>query len=227
MGASFVLVHSPLVGPVTWSWVADELRRRGHYVVVPSLTRAAVSGGCQACVQTVVRHAHIDEAAILVGHSGAGPLLPAIAREMHPPARRLVFVDAAVPPIEGAAALLLEQLLDSLAGLARDGVLPKWSEWFGPGATEALVPDDERRAAIVADLPELPLSYFHGRVHMPADWSSADCVYIRLSDPYRADAAEATSRGWPVVELPGGHLDIVTRPGEIADALVEVAGSAR
>ena len=88
---------------------------------------------------------------------------------------------------------------------------------------DALVPEPARRAAVLAELPEIPLSYFSGRVPMPSQWAGADGAYILLSDPYRSDAAEASSRGWPVIELPGTHLDIVTRPTEIADALLEVA----
>jgi hypothetical protein len=34
---AFALIHSPLVGPVTWSAVADELSRRQVGVVVPDL----------------------------------------------------------------------------------------------------------------------------------------------------------------------------------------------
>ena len=33
----FVLIHSPLVGPLTWTLVADELQRKGIEVVVPVL----------------------------------------------------------------------------------------------------------------------------------------------------------------------------------------------
>ncbi len=33
----FVLVHSPLVGPLTWGPVAAELRGRGYAAVVPAL----------------------------------------------------------------------------------------------------------------------------------------------------------------------------------------------
>ena len=36
----FVLVHSPLVGPVIWWPVADELRRRGHGALVPVLPQS-------------------------------------------------------------------------------------------------------------------------------------------------------------------------------------------
>ena len=36
-GNMFVLIHSPLVGPLTWSLVADEMRQRGLDVLVPHL----------------------------------------------------------------------------------------------------------------------------------------------------------------------------------------------
>ena len=38
---TFALVHSPLVGPTTWSPVARELKRRGREAVVPSLLGVA------------------------------------------------------------------------------------------------------------------------------------------------------------------------------------------
>jgi hypothetical protein len=222
--ALFVLVHSPLVGPVTWSWVAEELQERGHRVVVPSLKQAGLSGGWQACVGTVVQAVPVDEPAVLVGHSGAGPLLPVIADRMRPSPTRLVFVDAGVPPSTGDAPLVPDEFLDFLGTLARDGVLPKWSEWFGAGTMEALIPDRGRRAAVLAELSELPLSYFDGRVPMPSEWSRTQGAYVLLSDAYRADASRAASHGWPVIELPGAHLDIVTRPAEVADAVLDLTG---
>ncbi len=35
--ATFLLIHSPRVGALTWPLVADELRRAGHQVIVPNL----------------------------------------------------------------------------------------------------------------------------------------------------------------------------------------------
>jgi pimeloyl-ACP methyl ester carboxylesterase len=226
--ASIVLVHSPLVGPTTWSWVGDELRQRGYDVLVPSLVPVAGSGRWQDVVDAVVRDATgaVEEHWVLVGHSGAGPLLPVIARRMAPSPARLVFVDAGVPPAGGEATLIPGEMLDSLRRLARDGMLPRWSEWFGPEAMEALMPDRHRRHAVLAELPEVPLSYFEARVPMPGEWSSADGAYVLLSDPYRPDAVEAASRGWPVTELRGGgHLDIVTRPADVAVAILHVLRS--
>ena len=40
---ALVLVHSPLVGPLTWEPVAERLRSAGRMVVVPSL--AGVTDG--------------------------------------------------------------------------------------------------------------------------------------------------------------------------------------
>ena len=62
-----------------WSWVADELRRRANRVTVPTLTHAAASGGWEACITAVLDAVPLDEPIVLVGHSGAGPLLPPIA----------------------------------------------------------------------------------------------------------------------------------------------------
>jgi hypothetical protein len=108
--------------------------------------------------------------------------------------------------------------------MAVDGLLPPWSEWFGPEVMQELVPDAERRAVIAAELPRLPLAYFEARVPAPPGWAAAGGGYILLSaDAYGGQAAAAAARGWPVSELPGGHLDIVTRPDPIAAAIAKIA----
>lgn len=205
-----------------WSWVADELRRRGHRVTVPTLTHAAASGSWEACVTTVLDAVSPDQPIALVGHSGSGPLLPAIGERLPTPPALLVFVDATVPPVTGDAVLVPDEFAQALQDLATGGVLPPWSEWFGPQAVEALLPDPERRAAVLAEQPQVPLAFFDGRVPMPASWAESNCGYVLFSDPYRLEAAEAASRGWPVVELPGSHLEPVVHPDEVAEALLDV-----
>ncbi len=218
---SFTLVHSPLVGPATWSRVGEELSATGHHVAIPSLVGAASTGSWNACVVAAVAGAcAADRLHVLVGHSGAGPLLPVIASLIEPRPDLLVFVDAGVPPREHAAVLMPQQFLDHLRTLTSDGQLPKWSDWFGPARMESLLPNRAERNAIVAELPTLPLAYFEESVPMPSRWTDFACAYILLTDSYRQDAEEARVRGWPVVELPGNHLDIVNRPGDIADALL-------
>jgi hypothetical protein len=218
-----MLVHSPLVGPLTWSPVASELRRRGNDVAVPSLVTAAAAGRWQDCVHVIVEACSDVRDVVLVGHSGAGPLLPLIASRLRVPPRLCVFVDAGVPEDHGEATLVPGPFLDALRQLAVDNRLPKWSQWFGPETMRALVPDSDLRDAIDAEMPQLPLSYFEPRVPMPENWMSLRCAYVLLSEAYRSDAEQARSHGWPVTELAGAHLDIVTRPREIADALCAAA----
>lgn len=222
--SSFVLVHSPLVGPSTWRWVAEELEARGHRVMVPVVPGAVTSLGWEAFVDSVAVQLDNEEEehAVLVGHSGAGPLLPQVRARARREPSALVFVDAGVPPETDDAELMPGELLSELRAMACDGVLPRWSQWFGPGAMERLVPDAERRAEVSCELPQLAVSYFEGRVPAPTGWAAARCGYVQLSGPYAADAAEAATRGWPVVEQPGAHLDIVTRPVPVTEAILSV-----
>ncbi|MGH3300758.1 MAG: hypothetical protein ACRDOK_03565 [Streptosporangiaceae bacterium] len=171
----------------------------------------------------------IDDAArwigrqqLAVGHSGAGPVLPQIAARIG--AGPLIFVAADVSPDTGDAELMPAEILAGLRTLTVDGVLPRWPEWFGPGVMRELIPDPERRALITADLPRLPLGYFETRVPGPADWAAAGGGYMLLSDEaYGGQAAAAGARGWPVIRLPGDHLDMVTRPEAIAAAIAQLA----
>ena len=99
--AAFVLVHSPVTGPSTWRWVADELSARGHRVSVPAVPPAATALGWSAFVGAVGALSAGIDGPVLVGHSGAGPLLPRIGTRLR--AKALVFVDADIPPEAGEA----------------------------------------------------------------------------------------------------------------------------
>jgi hypothetical protein len=218
--ADFVLVHSPLVGPTTWRWVAENLAARGHQATVP----AARSRDWEAFADMVVALTGRVEQPVLVGHSGAGPLLPQIAARASWAPAAVVFVDAGVPPDSGQVELMPEEILADIRPLAKDGMLPPWSDWFGQAVMEELIPPADRREAVQADLPRLPLSYFSGHVPVPDGWSTARCGYVQLSEAYAAEAATAAGRGWPVVERIGAHLDIVTKPAVVADAILAAAG---
>jgi hypothetical protein len=220
--AAFVLVHSPVTGPSTWRWVADELAARGHQVVVPAVPPAATALGWPAFVGAVGALAAGLDSPVLVGHSGAGPLLPRIATRIR--AQALVFVDADVPPEAGETTLVPAEFLEFLQGLANGGVLPPWSGWFGPEGMRQQIPDDRKREIVSAELPALPLSYFQARVPVPAGWTSTRCGYVLLSEAYAEQASKAAASGWPVARLAGAHLDIVTRPSAVANAILSVAG---
>jgi hypothetical protein len=158
-----VLVHSPFLGPSAWLWVARELEQRGRAAVVPSL--CALADGPYRPWRDVWEtvdavSAHRAGRVVLVGHSAAGSLLPAIAESPNP-ARDVwlrAFVDAFLPPPSGTARLVPTEFAEELSALATGGVLAPWSTWFGDEAMRDLVRDGARRARVEQDMPQLPLS---------------------------------------------------------------------
>jgi hypothetical protein len=118
-----------------------------------------------------------------------------------------------------------EDLLKQLCAIAVNGLLPPWSEWFGPDVMASLVPDSNKRELIEFELPRIPLSYFYGSVPPVRKWPAGRNGYVLLSDAYLEDAEEARRRGWPVVELLGEHLDLITRATEVAVAVVQASSS--
>jgi hypothetical protein len=222
-----VLVHSPLVGPATWGPVAGELAARGFAVVVPRLVDVADARpprwrACVDAVRVATGEAGPGEV-VLVGHSGAGPLLPAAGEALAAAVAAYVFVDAAVPPVEGAAPSVPPEFVGFLVELAGGGDrLPPWSEWWGPEAMAELVPDDVIRRRIESEVPRLPLGYFEERVPVPPAWTARPAAYLRLSAAYAADAAAARDRGWAVDEIDAGHLHLVVDPAGVTDRLLRL-----
>jgi hypothetical protein len=215
----FALVHSPLVGPTTWWWVADELRAGGDDVVIPRIVPGSLLDGWRSVVSQVASQLSGTTGAVIVAHSGAGPLLPRIVEEAGAIEPALVFVDAGIPPIAGEAALMPAELLEELTCLAHDGVLPPWSEWFGPDVMATLIPDAEKRRLVTGELPRVPIRYLSGSIPAVRPWPASKNGYVLLSEAYADDAKEARERGWEVVEIGGQHLDIVTRPRTVAEAI--------
>jgi hypothetical protein len=205
---NFLLVHSPVVGPSTWRWVADALKEAGHEAIVPNLVAAAETGDPARFVEAAAGAKEFDEPVVLVGHSGAGAVLPSIAEGLASWPHSIVFVDAGVPPCEGVFTAGGE-FLATLQGLATNGILPKWSRWWDDGVLEAIIHDEHRRRDIAVELPEVPLRLL--------------AAYVLLSEGYQSDADRASLLGWPVRERPGEHLDIVNEGPAIAHMLIDLA----
>ena len=146
---AFVLVHSPLVGPLSWEPTAKSLRRKGHLVLVPALGGGTDGGPpyyrkLARRVTSAVTEACPGSPVVLPGQSGAGALLPAIADEVD--VHAAIFVDAILPHpglswFDTAPAELRQHLLE----LAHGALLPRWNEWFPADALSALLPEASRK----------------------------------------------------------------------------------
>lgn len=230
--SALVLAHSPLTGPAAWGGLPDVLRGMGHEVVVVEVTDDdAPPYAARYVARAALQVAAADPGGpvVLVGHSGAGYLLPqlgAARRSARRPVTGYVFVDAGVPHGRQATRLSLMREEDPGAAdeveelLAHGGSFPSWTDEDLRGR----VPDDTRRAALVASLRPRGLDFFTETLPFPGDWPDAPCGFLRLSESYAVPARVARSRGWPVVErdLPGGHFAPCTAPVELAHSLEEL-----
>lgn len=230
--ATFVLVHSPLVGPSSWAPVADELRRRGFDALVPSLTPPldAPAPWWRTATEEVAMAVRRDVATevVLAGHSGAGPHLPAIERRLRADGVDVVaclFVDAGLPapgrsPRQEAPGAFAE-LIDRLA---TDGRVPPWPEWWGTEAMAALVPDAAARTAVASECRPVPITLFDETFPVLDAWPSGPCGVVSFT--YEQEAVAAEGSGWVVARVPGQHLHMVVDPGGVADALQIVLAAA-
>lgn len=200
-----------MLGPL-----AGELRHRGEDVAVPDLRgtvrpapdwperwRDAASAG--------------GPADVVLGFSGAGVTLPAVALAVG--ARRVVWVDALMPARSGVT-VADDDIRGLVAGLVRGDRIADWTTWWGPDALDELLPDEGVRAAVRAEGHELPAAFYDVAVPVPDGWPEDGARYVQLSAAYDGAATEARERGWPVVGNGGGsHLDVAVDPARVTDLL--------
>lgn len=211
----FLLLHSPLVGPSTLQPLASVLEQRGHLVLLPDLRGVVHDPTPEWLVDAAVAAA--DGGDVVVAHSGAGAILPLVARRVD--ARAAVFLDAVLPDDSARAHVapagqrrLLEQHVDGA------GLLRPWLDWWPADAVAELLPDPQQRAALAAELPRLPLSFYDHDVALPREWVPS--VFVSLEGAYDEELREARRRGWPTTELGLSHLAPATAPEPVADALL-------
>jgi pimeloyl-ACP methyl ester carboxylesterase len=221
----FVLLHSPLLGPMTWQAVAGDLTRRGHAAAAlawPPLWGigegfyGALADGAAAALTPSADNL------VLVAHSGAGALVPALAERLGGRVAGVIFADAILPhPGRSWFDTAPAEMRERLRAGAQMGELPAWDEWWPPGALERLLPDPVLRQALVAELEPLPLAYFEEKA--PAAPLPAPAAYLQLSGAYDDESQVAARSGWPLVRLPLHHLAMLTHPEAVATAVESLA----
>jgi hypothetical protein len=229
----FVLIHSPSVGPSTWSPVAEQLVASGCDAVVPSLLSVGEGGPpfwprAVAAVAAGLAGTDPGQPLVLVAHSNAGVFVPVIERGLVQPVACSVFADATVPAARGHTPTAGEEFLPFLRSLADpDGRLPRWTDWWDEDDIAPMFPSPQAREVITGEQPRLPLAYYQEQVPAPAGWDDHSCGYLLFSPAYQDQARQARQRGWPVQSLPGEHLHQIVDPDGVAHALLDLVASTR
>jgi hypothetical protein len=222
----YILIHSPLVGPLSWSRVAAEMQARGLEVLVPALGDSPFSRDplWKQHADSVARAASSipqDTPVTLVAHSGAGPLLPVIRRSIPNPLLAYVFVDAGIPH-NGATRLDLmrsedpEWASEFASYLEQGGQFPNWSD----DDLQEVIPDETLRRQMVSEIRPRGVSFFTEPIPVFAGWPDAPCLYIRFSAPYDRTAAQARAADWLVYDLDAGHFHMLVNPVAVTDMIL-------
>jgi hypothetical protein len=203
--------------------LASALERRGWTTTVPDL-RADLRSPAAYLAAAVAGPRRVD---VVLGHSGAGAFIPTTAQRTG--AAVSVFIDAVVPgdtPVFTPSGRFLE-LVDGVP--VEDGRLAPWHTWWPADVLAELVPDEALRTELTEDVPRVPRSFYDDPVPLPPRWWARPTAFLQLSDAYGDERRRAERWGWPTLRLNGHHLDLATRPDEIAEhlrRLVDSAGTA-
>jgi len=227
----YVLIHSPLVGGLTWTWVADQMQQKGLNVVVPLLLDSPNSSKpfwkqhAESVTQALTQ-IPVNTPFTLVAHSGAGPLLPVIQQSLENPVNAYVFVDAGIPR-DGTTRLDLMKSEDPewagqlLEELERGERFPNWSM----EDLRDIIPDESLREQVVAEIRPRGLSFFTEPIPAFSGWPDAPCVYIRFSAPYERPAALARQAGWTTYELEAGHFHMLVDPAIVTEMILKAVNN--
>ena len=222
----YVLIHSPLVGGLSWTLVAEQMQQRGQSVVVPILSDSADSQAPYweqhaESVAQAFQNFPQDIALILVAHSGAGPLLPIIRQSIPNPIQAYVFVDAGIPR-DGATRLDLMMSEDPewarqfREKLKRGEQFPTWSS----DDLRQIIPDENLRTKLVDEIHPRGLDFFTEPIPVFREWPDAPCVYIQFSAPYERPATQASQAGWATYELRAGHFHMLVDAKTVTDMIL-------
>lgn len=208
--------------------MAERALENGREAVVPDLSAALAPDGPhwerQAALAIEAVETGDDAPAVrLVAHSASGPLLPVIAdrlTERGVTVEGSVFVDATLPhPGRSRLGVLPQRLAQQIESMAVDGRIPPWPSWWSHWVIERLLPDAALRERFIASCPELPVDLFTEEMPESEEKALGTCRYVRLSETYDDEAAEAVRAGWEVRRHNGNHLSILTEPSLVLDLM--------
>jgi pimeloyl-ACP methyl ester carboxylesterase len=223
---NIVLVHGAWADGSCWSGVIERLQGGGYHVTAPQFPETSLA-------DDVARLRHVlelqDGPTIVAGHSYGGQIMTALGTDA-PNVAGLVYIAAfGIDEGESLGALLsqgptppaLEHLFTDSRGF---GWIPEddFVKHFASGV------DPVRAKVLHAVQQPLAGSTFTDVMGAPA-WKSLPCWYLVAAQdqaiPPDAERMFASRMGATTIEVPSGHLAMVSHPAEVAQ-LVESAAEA-
>ena len=233
--STFVVVHGAWGG--AWSWnkfVVPRLRKAGHDVFAATLT--GLGERTHLANPDVTVETHVQDVAnvlfyedlhdvILAGHSYGGNVISGVADRMPERLAHLVYLDAAVPWLEGEPDQ--ERRRERAAQAERDGT---WR--ILPGDMQADDPDEIKRWAAPRRSGQ-PIKTFTEPVRLEHGAPAVPKAFVYCAKGKQPDSAQAqraahikADPAWRYFELDTGHNLHYSAPEETVEILLAVAKEA-
>jgi pimeloyl-ACP methyl ester carboxylesterase len=221
---TFALIHGGWHGSWCWELVVPELEALGYRVVTPDLPISDPAVGSMGWAEIVAAEIGNDADVVAVGHSMGGMALPALASIR--PLRRMVFLGGLVPPPgrvfgEYLAGESDASTMDVSANVDGDWVRVPSYEMMREFLYHDCGEQASRRA--YERLRPQALTTFT-EVYPIASWPDTPSSSIVMTgdrcigNTWSRRVAEELL-GTSVIELPGSHSPMYSRPRHLAEVL--------
>jgi pimeloyl-ACP methyl ester carboxylesterase len=214
---SVVLIHGAWADGSSWSAVIEQLQAEGHKVAAPQFPLTSLADDVARLRQVLALQ---DGPTVLVGHSYGGQILTALGADA-PNVVGLVYIAAfGLDEGESLGALLAQG--PPTPALAHQFVDERGFVWLSEDDfVNHFAADVDPTKAKVLHAVQQPLvvTAFDDVMGVPA-WKSLPSWYLVATDdealPPDAERLFAKRMGAAVIEVPSGHLAMVSHPGDVA-----------
>jgi pimeloyl-ACP methyl ester carboxylesterase len=220
---NIVLVHGAWADGSCWSDVIERLQAAGYTVIAPQFPESSLAADVARLRQVLDRQ---DGPVIVAGHSYGGQIMTALGTDARNVAGLVYIAAFGLDEGESIGALLAQGgPTPALAHLAVDARGFAWLpeddfvKHFAAGV------DPGRARVMHAVQQALATSTLQDVMGVPA-WKSRPCWFLVAQDdqaiPPEAERQFAKRMDATTVEVPAGHLAMVSHPDEVA-RLIEAA----
>ncbi len=239
-----VLVHGAWHGASCWEPVVRALDGLGHEAVAvelpsdrPGLGADAYADAVLAAVSAASVGPSADGRLVLVGHSLGGLTVPVVAQRLGPERVAAIVLVAALVPVPGTG---FDERARAEPGIMARGFgrgqqrhddgTTSWPPAEGASGLYRGVAEESSEAIVASAVAELrPQAWTITQEVTPLTaWPAVPttvvvCAEDRVVDADRLRREALAIPGAALVELPGGHFPMLTRPTELAAVLHEAA----